>query len=49
MLEVRIYFRDLTEEKQKEVLEAYGIESEKDGNFDLFPLTILYVEEEEEE
>jgi hypothetical protein len=35
---------DLTEEKQKEVIEAYG----EDNNFDTFPVTIIEVFDVEE-
>ena len=43
---IEIFFRDLTENKQKEILEAFGYESEKDGNWDVFPLCEIACEEE---
>jgi len=45
---VEIYFDDLTSLKQNEVLAAYNIVRAVDGNFDLAPLFVLEVEEEEE-
>jgi hypothetical protein len=41
MIKIEIYFRDLGEAKQRELEEKLG----KDGNWDLFPLTMLEVEE----
>jgi hypothetical protein len=41
MIRIEIYFRDLGEAKQRELEEKLG----KDGNWDLFPLTVLEVEE----
>lgn len=48
MKKVEIYFRDLSKEKQKEVLEAYGMKSEEEMNWDVFPIDVLYPEPEEE-
>ena len=31
---IRIYWRDLTKEKQDEILEAFG----ENGNYDMFPI-----------
>ena len=42
---VEIYFRDLTDEKQREVLEAAGINSPEDANWDAFPLDMLEFED----
>ena len=47
MKTVEIYFSDLTQEKQKEVLETMNMESEKDGNFEMCPLAFFEIEEEE--
>jgi len=38
---MEIYFRDLTPEAQKRVLEFYKVELEKDMNWDVVPLFIL--------
>ncbi len=38
---VEIYFRDLSEEKQREVLDAAGVKSPKEANWDVFPLDYL--------
>ena len=43
MKTIEIYFDDLTEEKQAEILEAYG----DNGNFDVIPIATLVIEEEE--
>lgn len=40
---IEIYFDDLTEEKQKEILDNLG----DNGNYDLFPLASLEYEESE--
>jgi len=41
---IEIYIQDLTEEKQKEVIEAFG----EDNNFDVFPVTTIEVYDVEE-
>jgi len=46
MKTLEIYFSDLNEETQKNVLELYDLESEEDGNFEISPLTILECEDE---
>ena len=43
-MSIEIMFDDLTEEAQKEVLNLYGLDSESDGNFEIFPLFILECE-----
>ena len=40
---IEIYWNDLTEEKQKEVLEKLG----DNGNYDVFPIATIEYEEEE--
>lgn len=47
MKSVEIYFRDLTEEAQKEVLAAAGVQDPSDMNWEFFPITILDFEEDE--
>lgn len=44
---VEIYFNDLSSKKQAEVLQAAGIETEEDGNWDVLPLAIVDFETEE--
>jgi len=39
-----VYFWDLNKKTQKKVLELYDLKDAKEGNFDVFPLTILEVE-----
>ncbi len=46
MKTVEIYFSDLREEKQKEILEACNMQDESDGNFENSPLAFYDVEEE---
>lgn len=41
MEELEIYFRDLTPDTQKAVLELFGIESPGEANWDYFPIFIL--------
>ena len=47
--QVEIYFRNLDGETQQEVLDAAGLETAADGNYDTFPLTVLDFEEAEDE
>jgi len=42
---VEIYWDDLTEEKQREILEMFG----DNQNFDQFPITVLMEPEEAED
>lgn len=46
--EIEIYFRDLNEGKQREFLQAAGISSPEEANWDVFPLGIIPVSEGEE-
>jgi hypothetical protein len=43
---MEIYFSDLNEEAQKELLELYGIKTPQEGNFDVEPLFELFEPEE---
>lgn len=44
MNEIEIYFKDLSGEKQDELLEAYGYEKPEEANWDVFPLVVIYPE-----
>lgn len=44
MTEFVIYFDDLKQEKQEELLEAKGLENAEEGNLDVFPLARIGVE-----
>ena len=44
---LNIMFDDLFVDAQDDVLKFYGMESEADGNWEINPLAILEVEEEE--
>ena len=39
-----IIFDDLKEDAQKQLLEAYGVQSPEDMNWDVVPVTTLYIE-----
>ena len=41
---IEIYWDDLTESKQKEILDALG----DNGNYDVFPIATIEVRQEEE-
>jgi len=43
-MKIEIYFRDLNEEKQKEILRHFGYSNEAECNRDIFPLFILECE-----
>lgn len=47
-MEVEIYFNDLSKEKQKELLEAYGVDDPKEMNWDYFPVATIEVDQVEE-
>ena len=38
-------FSDLREEKQKELLEAFGIKSPEEANWDVVPIATITIEE----
>lgn len=44
---IDIFFDDLKEEKQQEILEAFKIEKPEDMNWDIIPLAEVYTPEEE--
>ena len=46
MKTIEIYWNDLISEKQQELFEALGGEN---GNFDVFPIVTLEIEDEEDE
>lgn len=41
---MEIYFSDLKEEKQKELLEYVGVSSPEEVNWDVFPVATLGIE-----
>lgn len=43
-----IYFSDLTEEAQRNLLDFFKLKNEMEMNWDTFPMTILELEVEEE-
>ena len=44
---VEIYCSDLTQDAQKRLLDGYGMKDPKEGNWDVFPVFILYPELED--
>ena len=40
-----LYFSDLTEEAQKEILEKAGIKTPQEANWDVFPITEVSFED----
>lgn len=45
MITIEFYWNDITKEKQDEILEVLNI-TEKDHNWDVFPIVTLDIEEE---
>ncbi len=43
MRQVEIYFHDLSQDKQKEILKAFEIEKPEDMNWDIYPVAIVPV------
>ena len=43
-MEVIIMFDDLSVDKQNELLEAYGIDDPEAANWDVIPVTTIYVD-----
>ena len=44
MIKIEIYFKDLTEEKQKDVLDILGIVGPEDLNWDVLPISLICIE-----
>lgn len=45
---IEVFFDDLNEEAQKVFLEAQGIETPEEGNYDTMPIAVIPIPEEEE-
>ena len=43
---VEIFFADLSEEKQQEILETTGYRTESEGNFEICPIAVVDFEGE---
>ena len=41
---VEIYYSDLSPEAQRRLLKGYGMKDPKEGNWDVFPVFVLYPE-----
>ncbi len=46
MITIEVYWDDLTENKQNEIREALNMESDDNGNWDVFPIATMDFEEE---
>ena len=46
---IEIWFKDLQEYKQKELLEGLGIEKPEDANLDVFPISYCHTVDDEDE
>lgn len=46
---IEIMFCDFKEQMQKELLEAHHVTSPDEMNWDVLPITVLYVEADEDE
>ena len=46
MHKIEIYWQDLTEKKQKEILDEFN-ETEEFGNWDVIPMATLEIEDDE--
>ena len=46
MINIEIFWNDLTKEKQDEIREALNMDANDNGNWDVFPIATLDVEEE---
>ena len=49
MASFELYFSDLTEEAQKSFLEKAGLNSAEEGNYDVFPITEIEFDNEDDE
>lgn len=47
--ELELYYDDLTPEAQARLLDTVGIKSPTEMNWDVFPITVISFEEEEED
>lgn len=47
MLTIEIFWNDLTEAKQNEIREALNMEPDDNGNWDVFPMAMMDIEEED--
>ena len=45
-MEFEIRFEDLNEDAQERILEAFGISSPKEMNWDVFPITTVFVSDD---
>lgn len=46
MITIEFYWDSLTKEKQNEIREALGMEPDDNGNWDVFPMATLEIEED---
>lgn len=49
MVTIEVYWDDLTKAKQEEIRESLGMEPDDNGNWDVFPITTMGFEVNEDE
>lgn len=47
-MEFELYFSDLSEDAQKRLLEAEGVSDPKELNWDVFPITSIFIQAQAE-
>lgn len=47
MITIKFYWDDLTEKKKNEIRECLGMEEDDNNNWDVIPIAMLDIEEEE--
>lgn len=45
MINIEFYWNDLTEVKQKEIREALKMDADDNGNWDVFPMATMEIED----
>ena len=46
MRSFEVFYKDLTNEAKKRLLETFDMKDEKEANWDVFPMTIIDIEED---
>lgn len=45
---IEVFFDDLTDEAKRIFLEAMGLDNEQEGNYDIYPIVVIPIPEEQE-
>lgn len=48
MISIEFYWDDLTEEKKEEIREKLGLDKDDNNNWDIVPMAILDIQEDED-